>query len=326
MTDAAAAINEVLQKREDKSRRLREKRAQKGDEDGDDSHDESLEEMQERVDRLTRKMEETVRHILDGQQFVADLEKNLEALPTDAGRSSQIAPNTRSQRHEEDEDEDEDDPDPTLPGTAGGSQRPAASVLFRESLTKDRERYQGLDYGARYAQNNNYIGFRSAVHDAQFPDQDQELPHHTTWFQRNQPAAGLTMREARRIAAGQGDDDDDDIQMTRANFNTKCPLTLQEFRDPVSSKKCPHSFEKSAIMDLINRSETRTGGSNRRGARDGTKVVQCPCPGCSVVREKMEERFRNTTLATGFRLPSRHKNRWLLTSSDHRISPLPIWL
>jgi hypothetical protein len=52
---------------------------------------------------------------------------------------------------------------------------------------------------------------------------------------------------------------------------------------PVTSQKCPHSFEKDAIMEMIGYSSLRVGGSGgRRGADNGTKAIKCPV--CQIVR------------------------------------------
>ena len=52
-------------------------------------------------------------------------------------------------------------------------------------------------------------------------------------------------------------------------------------KDPVTSKKCPHSFEKEAIEEMIGHSSTQVGGSGRQGIIDGTRALRCPV--CSVV-------------------------------------------
>ena len=83
-----------------------------------------------------------------------------------------------------------------------------------------------------------------------------------------------TTRNAGRQTADA--DDDDDIDVLSERISIKCPITLVPMKDPVSSTKCPHSFEKSAILDMLNQSVIRVGGSNRRGAQNGQKAVKCP--------------------------------------------------
>jgi SUMO ligase MMS21 Smc5/6 complex component len=83
------------------------------------------------------------------------------------------------------------------------------------------------------------------------------------------------------------DNDDDDIEIEGEHISLKCPLTLLPFTDPVTSKKCPHSFERNAILPMIQNSEARIGGV-RRG--DGERAVKCPI--CEQVRSEFRTPFR----------------------------------
>ena len=88
------------------------------------------------------------------------------------------------------------------------------------------------------------------------------------------PAPGVTTRA--RPNEDDEEDEDDDIAVSRATISTKCPLTLQEFKQPLSSKKCPHSFESEAILSMLSTSNAREGGRP-----NGKRVVQCPVTGCA---------------------------------------------
>lgn len=68
--------------------------------------------------------------------------------------------------------------------------------------------------------------------------------------------------------------DSDDIAIQRERISLKCPLTLLPFQDPVTSTKCPHSFEREAIMDMISRSGRYAPDANRPGRR--LRAVKCP--------------------------------------------------
>lgn len=59
----------------------------------------------------------------------------------------------------------------------------------------------------------------------------------------------------------------------------KCPLTLLPFRDPVTSTKCPHSFEREAIHDMIGRSNFTIPPPPGQGGR---RVRAVKCPVCSI--------------------------------------------
>jgi mRNA (guanine-N7-)-methyltransferase len=64
--------------------------------------------------------------------------------------------------------------------------------------------------------------------------------------------------------------DSDDVAIERERISLYCPITLVRFRDPVTSTKCPHSFEHDAIMDMIMGSRPMPGGPTR------VKAVKCP--------------------------------------------------
>jgi len=123
-----------------------------------------------------------------------------------------------------------------------------------------------------YANHNNYIGFKRIVHDSRHPeDNPPPLPNSSTWFPSESGSSGARTGQARGGAPA--DEDDDDIEIEKENISLNCPLTLLPFKDPVTSKKCPHSFERTAILPMIQNSEARVGGI-RRG--DGERAVKCP--------------------------------------------------
>ena len=118
--------------------------------------------------------------------------------------------------------------------------------------------------------------------------------------QNNSPDTGTTARRGQRrqrpapTVTKDNDDDedeDDEVAIAREKTSLKCPITLLPFRMPVTSRKCPHSFEKEAIFGMINHSGARLGGAGGRrrgdpgfaGAGDwGVQAVKCPV--CEQVR------------------------------------------
>jgi len=123
-----------------------------------------------------------------------------------------------------------------------------------------------------YTTNNCYIGFKRIVHDALNPGDDAPpLPNPSTWFPAD-PALHPSTNTRTRAHANNADADDD-LAIASERISIKCPLTLLPYKDPVTSTKCPHSFEKSAILDMIARSAGRVGGE---------RAVKCPV--CEMVR------------------------------------------
>lgn len=135
-----------------------------------------------------------------------------------------------------------------------------------------------------YAQHNDYVGFKKLVHDAQYPGHEAPpMPHASTWFSSVSPDSSnaTTRRGAAAVGSRHADDDDDDdddddVAVASERISIKCPITLLQMKDPVTSQKCPHSFEKTAILEMIDHSDVFVGRSGLRGARDGQKAMKCP--------------------------------------------------
>ena len=141
-----------------------------------------------------------------------------------------------------------------------------------------------------YAQNNDYVGFKKLVYDAQFPGDDAPpMPHSSTWFSEQSPSSpNPHTRGAATGARNQPAAGDDDLAVASERISVKCPITLLPMKDPVTSTKCPHSFEKEAILSMINASDVRVDGSGSRGA-GGEKAMQCPV--CTVVCYSLHCRY-----------------------------------
>lgn len=130
-----------------------------------------------------------------------------------------------------------------------------------------------------YAQNNDYVGFKKLVYDAQFPGDDAPpMPHSSTWFPDQSPdTSDPHTRGAAAAADNQAAGNDDDLAVASERISTKCPITLLPMKDPVTSTKCPHNFEREAILSMINASDVRGAG--------GKKAMQCPV--CTVVSNSL---------------------------------------
>ena len=100
------------------------------------------------------------------------------------------------------------------------------------------------------------------------------MPHASTWFANEMDdASGPTTRGA--AAAAADTIEDDDLTVASERISIKCPITLLPMKEPVTSQKCPHSFEKTAILDMIRLSDEPGDG------RYGPKAIKCPV--CTVV-------------------------------------------
>ncbi|KAK4506431.1 hypothetical protein PRZ48_000163 [Zasmidium cellare] len=311
VTNAATDINDRLFDKNESLQRVKEKRRQRrqaaeeageeaGEEDdeGDGSMknlEEDLELMRNKVKGMTDRMEQRVRKIVDAKHAVKHMTDAIVATADDArnNASTQASTlNTRSQRTRgrqdgEDDEEGSDgeelpDFDPTDPAAGTAPVNPPLEV-FNKKVEDMKTQYQSFNHTERYAEDNDYRTFKRAVHDAQYRDDEVPLPHYTEWFNEDGTVAELGVTNAQ----GDEDDSDDDIAVSRATISTKCSLSLKEFEHPITSTKCPHSFEKVHIFDFINQSNQRMPPVN---GRPGEKAAQCPIGGCQQLLSKSDLR------------------------------------
>ena len=153
---------------------------------------------------------------------------------------------------------------------------------FGECISKADTPSTRLRFQTSYAQNNDYVGFKKLVYDAQFPGDDAPpMPHASTWFSDHTPdSSNPNTHGAQATAGSEAPANDDDVAVASERISIKCPITLLPMKDPVTSTKCPHNFEREAILSMINASDIRIDGNGTRGA-GGKKAMQCPV--CTVV-------------------------------------------
>lgn len=254
-----------------------------------------MQELQEKVNDATEELEQSMRAVIDSGVAAQRIEDALEWLRQNAPvqleqeyqtQMTQRATQRQSQtqRHNADGDEDVDEGSAPTPGPTPGptpldGSRVAltgASELYTDRMQRKKDDYTSLSLIARYARNNDYRSFKGIVHDAMYGDSGPTLGHEDTWFtDTGSPAPGVT--DTRRSAF----EDDDDIIVDKVKMSTTCPITFQQYKDPITSTKCPHTFEKNAILDMIRNSMNRVGGGGQRGV--GERAIECPCTGCSQV-------------------------------------------
>ncbi|KAJ4371674.1 hypothetical protein N0V86_008227 [Didymella sp. IMI 355093] len=254
----------------------------------DEKEDEEaiMTDLQQRVDDATAKLEESLRTVIDSSVAAQRIEDALEWLRQNAPRQieeeyeSQLTQRATQRRQtqnravsEAGSDHEDLDEGPT-PGPTPLDRSQLALTgsveMFNDRMTREQNKYTSLSLTARYARHNEYRDFKRVVHDARHGDAIP-LGHEDTWFtDAGEPALGVTQVV---------NEDEDDIVIDREKISTKCPITFQTLKDPVTSTKCGglgggrHTFEKSAIIEMI-----RTSGSHY--GPGGKKSVACPLPGC----------------------------------------------
>lgn len=285
---AAESVNDMLREHSEYMAKRQKKWAAGKSLEVKEAEEEEFEGLEKSVEEATVRLEESMRAIIDSGMGVQRLDETLDWLRENAPRQLEEEYNTQmtqraTQRQSQaasqsqrarDEDGDEamgdNEPDAPTPGpTPLDGTRVAltgASELYSNRMQRGKDTYMSLSYTARYARNNDYRDYRRIVHDAKYGDNGPVLGHEDTWFaDMDTPAPGITNTQAGNT------DDDDDLVMDRATISTRCPLTFQPFKEPYTSTKCPHTFEKNAILDFI-----RSQGRN-------VPSVECPVSGCDKV-------------------------------------------
>jgi hypothetical protein len=298
--DVAGIINDKLREHEEELAKRRRKWEKGVEDDTSENEEAAYMKFKQEVDKQTKLLEANMRGVIDVGVAARRMEESLSWLHQNAPgqlqqeyttqmsqRESQRQSQSQRQRRtqnsdgERDEDDSVESEGPTPGPTPLDGSRPVLSgigEIFDDRLTRKKDEYTSQSLGRRYAENPAYISFKGIVHDAKYQD-DQPLPRPDTWFtETGSPAPGVTQR-------GGEDDDDDDIVMDRATISTRCPITFQRFREPVTSSLCPHTFEKSAIYDMIRSSAMRPGGGRQGG---GARAIGCPVAGCSQVCLKLD--------------------------------------
>jgi hypothetical protein len=233
--------------------------AERRGEEMDEEAEAQLEGLKRKVDQMTSRMEENTRSTIDGERAIQDIEQAL----TFAIQIPTVSRN-RTQRTTQ-----QNSFDPTLPdATEDDSQEvadvgPGPAALFKQQLDHKKLQYSSLSMQTRYAEHNDYIGFKRSVHDGMYPGGEVPLPSASRWFREGgSPPPGTAPTQ-------QDVDSDEDVAISGEKISIKCPLTLREFVNPITSTKCPHTFEKSAILEMIRLAPSRK--------------VQCPVGGCRTV-------------------------------------------
>ena len=257
-------LHERLRARRERLEAMQRRREEKGLEKTDEEErlEAHVRDMEGRVEALTDDSERSMRELIDRKFELEDEGVVLGDLYTHAATESINANSQRQSRRNLDEAPDEtldpdEDPEIKIPPP------PSTLNLFRQARTDKENEYNSQEPYQRYAQNNDYAGFKKLWHDAMVGEDGPPLPDSSRWFR---PDGQPVMRGLADGAVEE--DDDDDIAVAREVISINCPLTLRPMDQPYSNRKCKHTFEKSSILEYL----------TPRGEH------QCPQTGCSQVR------------------------------------------
>ncbi|KAJ4400414.1 hypothetical protein N0V85_005760 [Neurospora sp. IMI 360204] len=253
LREAVGAINDTLFARKSQLTSKTEKRRGRGEsEKGEDEAEleEYVNKLNGDVTHLTDEIEAALRQVIDyraevqgGQLVLGSVVDQVQSQKPRRERPSRKR--KAAQRVSDNSDEEmggvHDEPD-EAEAVEAEDETPLTGV--REALHKAREskarQYRATSVYDRYASNNEYIAFKKMWHDAQHPEDQVPLPDATTWFDNQ----GRPIRDG--APAG-----DEDLIIEREVQDLTCKLTLRPFKEPYANQKCPHVFEKTAIVEYL---------------------------------------------------------------------------
>lgn len=266
------------------------------------------EDFQRKLQELTRVLDNGVRAVVDDQTWVAGLPEIIKEIARKA-QASTSASERQNQNLDEDNEEGPTNAYPTSPATDE-----VPSALIKSARDDLATEWASKTLTERYSQHNTYVGFYRGVHDAKNPNPGEDgppLPHHSLWFANEEKqlnpsyvAPGTQTQRTRRqrgpsneAAAEDSDPASSDVEIAREKISIKCPITFLPFTEPLTSTKCPHSFDRPAIMDMLSRTQTTLAPSaaqtteleaihqpRARAKRAKELLVPAiPCPVCSIM-------------------------------------------
>jgi hypothetical protein len=264
---------------------------------------ERVKKMEERVERLTDEAEKAMRELVDYGKELDARENLIRGVAQTAAAQVPTQPERRRRARQIDSDDEnaEQEPEDEEPEVDMSTVLSATEIL-QQARQKYQAEYEERSMRARYGQNQFYQEFRKYVWDAQHPG--TEPPPQTEWFKdletRTGPgsqASGRTRRRANATDNSQNaaddtatSDSDDELVVTAAVSSLKCPLTLRLFEVPLSNNICPHTFEKSAFLELFETGATSFRPRGRNAVPEPRKL-RCPVGGCDkmIAREDCYE-------------------------------------
>ena len=299
LREVAGSVNDrAFDAREQHEQKLR-KLAAAGEEEPEDELNE-YSQFQNQVRDITDKLDLGLRGIIDDSDWLASVPETLDAVAVKSGavaeqtqRTDNTIPMTtqRSRRGPYDEDADiEMSGNDDHPATTQLDPSDAPTVQLQTAFETQASTWNKMSLTDRYAKSNYYKDFYRTIHDSKHRDRDEvPVPHETMWFAAEE---GRQTETASLPGAGNGTEEDDDVQVDHVVIRIKCPFTLQYFEDPVTSKKCPHSFERSAFCEVLKATDKhlpftveqveelgRIRNRTERTKREkeiGIPAVQCP--------------------------------------------------
>ncbi|KAI1472632.1 zinc-finger of the MIZ type in Nse subunit-domain-containing protein [Daldinia caldariorum] len=234
-------LNDKYEERKEALKKLQEKRADKDEKsDRERAEEKAVLALKNEVPTLTNDCNLAVQSVIDLKIELEDgnaaLRRTAQNVETEAANAAR---RRRGQGGDEDEDEEMADVNITSP-----------IELLEQAKKRAADDYASKTPYEKYGTNNDYIGFKRMWHDAVYGRGNKPLPHASKWFSQN---------------GGEDEaSDDDDLIVAEEHLDIRCPLSLVVMKDPYTSTKCRHTFEKDSIIQFL-----------------GNRRARCPQAGCN---------------------------------------------
>lgn len=289
------------------------RRAEANGEEVDRQEKTLYEGFRQKVEDLTRTMDSGVRSVVDDQTWVDALPEIMKRI----ARKAEAAAATSQHQETQNIDGEEDGDNEATAYPPAPTPEDIPSTLIKRAAEDVATKWCSKTLTERYSQHNTYVGFYRGVYDAKNPGEDgPPIPHHSLWFANEedingtyiapgtQPQTQRTRRHHRGVSSNEedaGNEEDhegsSDIEIARERISIKCPITFLPFTDPLSSTKCPHSFDRAGVMDMLQRTQTSLpltdaqaaevaqAPNNAARARKTAefRIKTIPCPVCSIM-------------------------------------------
>ena len=308
LTDAAGQLNDRGTDERLRHAKLR-ARAQANGEEIDEEIVAKYDAFQTKVKDLTQKMDHSIRGIIDGQTWLENVPDVLKSVAAKTGALAEATQQmtqgptplvTQRNRLEDDEDieatNELENTEPPVAEPPDPSDAPTA--LLQSAFAQQSSDWRKKSLTERYANSNEYTGFYRTVYDAKNPGENAPpIPHANLWFAKEENPGKLHMSKSQARQGRQTEEgNDSDVEIAAERVSLRCPLTFLPFKNPLTSRKCPHSFEKEAILDMLHLSseylpftadqELELSRIRDRRALDrkkreiGTQTIKCPVCSC----------------------------------------------
>jgi len=323
ITETTGDLNDVAYERRiryDKASTRRRANEEDSDEDERDAHTS----FQGKVQALTKKMDLSIRSVIDDQIWLEDFPEAARNVITASEEQStqqreqhnqSPTPIQPTQRTQAGQDEDQSqmgdgnkDHEHSIIDPLGAShskQNVTPHVVLESRLRDQSTNWQSKSLTERYASNNEYKGWKRIWYDANNPGESAPpMPHESLWFAAEE-GREFELASQRAPHADEGGESESDLEIAAEKVRLKCPITLLPYQNPVTSANCNHSYERDAILDMlrtssdhvpfteeqlaeINQFRARREKDRKREELAALQEKQVKCPECSVPLRKSD--------------------------------------